>query len=219
MGNRYVPLPVIYWRYQGSRWAKVQRNWGGKYFFAGVTAAPTEPLSPAQSWTTLKRRADRVHRELVSIRDAGSSRSAARPGEGGGGALGGPMTGTISARLVPGPQGFFSTSAIYPIRTGWVAADHRRFVAVEAGADPIHPSTGVLGVFRQSYVDVTQTERLIKVPGAGALRLTGASGGRGRAAPGGPSEILGFTGERGVSGTLDVSAGSVSVDSTSTGGP
>ena len=41
------------------------------------------------------------------------------------------MTGTIGAHLVRSPQGFFSTSAIYPIRNGWVASDHRRFVAVE----------------------------------------------------------------------------------------
>src|SRR4051794_14198644 len=219
MGGRSLPLPEVYRRYEATQWARVQRHGDGKYLFAGVTAAPTEPLAPAQSWTTLRRRADRVHRELVSIRDAGSSRSAARRGEGAGMAPGGPMTGTIEAHLVRGPQSFFSTSAIYPAKYGWVASDHRRFVAVEAGADPIHPSTGVLGVFRQSYVDVTQSERLIKVPGAGALRLTGAPSGTGRAAPAGPSASLRFTGERGVSGTLDVSAGSVPVDSPSTGGP
>jgi hypothetical protein len=218
MGGRSLPLPEVYRPYEATQWERVQRHWEGKYFFAGVTAAPNEPLAPAESWRTLKRRAGRVGRELVSIRDTGSNRSAARRGEGGGVALGGPMTGTIGAHLVSGPQGFFSTSAIYPAQNGWVASDHRRFVAVEAGADPIHPSTGVLGVFRQSYVDVTQSERLIKVPGAGALRLTGASGGRGRAAPYGPSATLRFTGERGVSGTLDVSAGSVTVDSNSTGG-
>ena len=219
MGDRSLPLPEVYRPYEATQWARVQRRWEGNYFFAGVTGAPIEPLSPARSWVTLKRRADRVHRELVSIRDPGSSRSAAGRGEGGGQTLGGPMTGTIGGHLVPGPEGFFSTSAIYPVRTSWVASDHRRFVAVEAGADPTHPSTGVLGVFRQSYVDVTQAERLVKVPGAGALRLTGAPEGRGRAAVTGPNATLRFTGERGTSGTLDVSAGSVALDPTSTDGP
>jgi hypothetical protein len=93
-----------------------------------------------------------------------------------------------------------------------VAADHRRFTAVDAGADPLDPTTGVLGIFRQDYVDVTQTQRLVTVPGAGALKLTGAPAGSARAALAEPGATLRFTSEDGVSGTLDLSAGEVTLD-------
>ena len=210
MGGRSRPLPEIYRSYEATQWARVQRKWEGKYFFAGVTATPAAPLSPAASWTTLKHRADNLHRELVSIRDA-RTKVASRGGASQ--TLGSPMTGTTPPHLEPSPEGFFSTSLIYPLRNEWVAADHRRFTAVDAGADPIDPSTGVLGIFRQNYVDVTQTQHLVTVPGAGALRLTGVPAGSARAALAEPGATLRFTSASGVSGTLDLRAGEVALDS------
>lgn len=218
-GGRSLPLPEIYRPYEASQWARVQREWHGTYSFAGVTGAPTEPLSPAQSWRALKRSADHVGRELVSIRNSGSRHAASHGSRAGSSqTLGGPMTGTIPAHLVSSPEGFFSTSLIYPVRNGWVASDHRRFVAVEAGADPINPETGVLGVFRQDYVDVSQTQRLIKVPNAGALRITAAPNGS-RAALTQPGTTLRFTSESGVSGTLELDGGRVELDSAAGGSP
>jgi hypothetical protein len=123
------------------------------------------------------------------------------------------MTGTTPPHLEASPEGFFSTSLIYPLRNEWVAADHRRFIAVDAGADPLHPDTGVLGIFRQDYVNVTQTQRLVKVPGAGALKLTGAPTGSVQAAVAQQGATLRFTGEGGVSGTLDLSAAEITLDS------
>src|SRR5215211_947581 len=218
MGGRSRPLPEIYRPYEATQWARIQRRWKGKYFFAGVTAAPDVPLSPAESWTMLKHRADNLHRELVSIRNAGT-RSASSRARASREALGAPMTGTTPAHLEASPEGFFSTSLIYPLRNEWVAADHRRFLAVDAGAEPLDPTTGVLGIFRQNYVNVTQSQRLVRMPGAGALELTGAPAGSARAALNGPGTTLRFTSERGVSGTLDVSAGEVTLDSSPTDSP
>ncbi len=213
VGGRSLALPEIYSSYQATQWARVQRQWPGDYAFEGVIGSPIEPLTPSQGWTALKRRADHVGRELITIRNSGSRAS-------GGGAkarhratLGGPMTGTIPAHLVPGPEPFFSTSLIHPIRNAWVASDHRRFLAVEAGADPVHPSTGVVGILRQNYVRVSQSQRVVRVPGAGPLRLTGAPQGSGRAALRSPDAAVRFTGEAGAGGTLDLKTGRVTMDS------
>jgi hypothetical protein len=187
-----------------------------------VTGSPIEPLSPEHSWIALKRRADRVGRELVSIRDPGSrGRFGGESGAMAGSEAtpGGPMTGTTQPRLVPSPEPFFSTSLIYPFRNAWVASDHRRFLAVEAGADPVHPSTGVLGILRQNYLRVTQSQRVVKVHGAGPLRLTRAPEGVARAALESGSKSVRFTGKRGVSGSLDLTTGAVTVDSTPGGSP
>ena len=227
MDGHSLPLPEIYRPYEAIQWARVQARWDGRYFFAGVTGAPIEPLSPAQGWLELKRKADHVHRELVSIRNSGihsgtsadRSEAASKRDAGGRESLGSPMTQMTPAHLVANPEGFFSTSLIYPLRNEWVASDHRRFMAVDAGADPIHPSTGVLGIFRQNYLRVSQSQRVIKVPGAGALELTEAPAGSARAALGDVAGHLRFTSENGISGTLDLGDVTVTVDSPSGGSP
>jgi hypothetical protein len=220
VGGHSRSLPEIYRPYEAVQWARVQGRWDGRYAFAGVTGAPIEPLSPAQGWKELKRTADHVHRELVSIRNAGS-RSGATAQQGGSASrrLGAPMTESTPAHLVADPEGFFSTSLIYPLHNEWVAADRRHFTAVDAGADPIDPTTGVLGVFHQNYVTVTQTQRTIRLPGTGALTLTEAPTGSARAAIGGRAEPLRFTSESGATGTLDPDDATVTVDSLSGGSP
>jgi hypothetical protein len=227
MGGHSLPLPEIYRPHEAIQWAKVQRRWEGRYFFAGVTGAPDEPLSPAQGWKELKRKATRVRRELVSIRNAGSPAgvpaapegSAPRRGAGPGESPGSPMAETTSPHLDADPEGFFSTSVIYPLRNEWVASDHRRFTAVDAGADPLDPATGVLGVFHQNYLRVSQTQRVIKVPGAGALRLTAGPAGSARAVLSDDASRLRFTSESGMTGTLDVEDATITVDSPPDGAP
>jgi hypothetical protein len=227
MDGHSLPLPEIYRPYEATQWARVQGKWDGRYFFAGVTGAPNEPLSPAQGWRELKRKADNVRRELVSIRNSGihSDNSAARRGSAptrGSDTrepLGGPMAETTPAHLVANPEGFFSTSLIHPLRNEWVVSDHRRFTAVDAGADPLDPSTGVLGVFHQNYVRVRQTQRVIEVPDAGALELTQAPVGPTRAALDEDAARLRFTSESGISGTLDLADATVTVDSSAGGSP
>jgi hypothetical protein len=216
-GGHSLALPEIYRGYEATQWARIQRHWGGGYVFAGVTGAPNEHLSPAEGWKRLRNRADRVRRELVSIRESGVRFRPATGPSGSGRPVGGPMTTTTPAHLVQRPEGFFSTSLIYPLANEWVAADDRRFVAVDAGADPLDPSTGVLGIFRQNYLRVSQRQRVIKVPDTGALELTGAPSGAARAALARPSTRLRFRGANGQAGTLDLADGSVTLDG-STGG-
>lgn len=211
MSGHSLPLPEIYRPYEAVQWARIQDRWDGRYFFAGVTGAPNEPLSPAQGWKLLKRRADAVRRELVSFRDsrhAAARKAAERPASA---KVGAPMTGGIPAHLVANPEGFFSTSLIYPLANEWVASDRRRFIAVDAGSDPLDPTTGVLGIFRQNYLRVTQTQRVIKVPGAGELELTGAPAGPARAALAGPPELR-FEGAGGIGGILDLGDATVTLD-------
>jgi len=128
------------------------------------------------------------------------------------------MSATTPAHLVAKPQGFFSTSLIYPLANEWVAASRRRFVAVDAGTDPLNPSTGVLGIFRQNYVRVRQPERVIEVPGAGRLALTGAPAGAAKAALAGPRSLR-FEGANGISGVLDLSDATVTLDTRGGGSP
>jgi hypothetical protein len=115
------------------------------------------------------------------------------------------------AHLVARPEGFFSTSLVYPLTSEWVFSDARRFVAVDAGADPLDPSTGVVGVFRQNYVRVTQTQRVIRVPDAGALELTRGPSGPLTAARSPTSSRLRFVGASGLAGTLDLPDGTVRI--------
>jgi hypothetical protein len=210
IGGRSHPLPEIYRRYEANQWSLVQRHWSGEYSFAGVTSEPQSSLSAAQSWLALDARARRVHRELVSIRSSPQLAAVAKRA-GGMGAIGGPMTGTTAAHINTDPEGFFSTSVLYPLRNEWLVSSHRRFTAVDAGADPIHPSTGVLAIFRQNYVRVTQTQKVVKVPGAGALKLTGAPLGARPNARSQRAGDLAFTGANGTSGTLHLDDGTVTV--------
>lgn len=217
MGGRSLPLPEIYRPYEAAQWARIQDRWNGRFFFAGVTGAPDEPLSPAQGWKLLKRRAESVRRELVSFRNTPHARAARKAG-GASTEPGVPMSAAIQPRLVERPQGFFSTSLIYPLANEWVVSDRRRLIAVDAGADPLDPSTGVLGLFRQNYLRVTQRQRVIEVPGAGELELTGAPASSARAALSGGRELR-FEGANGVGGVLNLDGGTVTLDEPAEGGP
>ena len=216
MAGHSLPLPEVYHRYEATQWARIQDRWDGRYFFAGVTGAPDEPLSPARGWKLLKRRAENVRRELVSFRDTSYAtrgrdadrRGARRPASA---HVGAPMTETTAAHLVANPEGFFSTSVIHPLTNEWVVSDRRRFIAVDAGSDPLDPSTGVIGIFRQNYLRVTQTQRVIEVPGAGALKLTAAPAGPARAALT-RSPALRFEGTDGAGGVLDLRDATVTLD-------
>jgi hypothetical protein len=223
MGGHSRPLPEIYRPYEAAQWARIQDRWDGRYSFAGITGAPHEPLSPAQGWRTLVQRAERVGRELISFRDTAYASAARKAGAEranpvASGEAGTPMSTAIRPHVVARPEGFFSTSLIYPLANEWVVSDRRRFVSVDAGADPLDPSTGVLGIFRQNYVRVTQTQRVIEVPGAGELELTAAPPGPARVALS-RSPTLRFEGARGIGGFVDLSDGTATLDSPAGGSP
>jgi hypothetical protein len=116
------------------------------------------------------------------------------------------------AKIVQHPQGFFSTSLIWPLVNEWTVASRRTYTAVDAGADPTDRSNGVFGIFRQDFVHVRQDQDLVKVPGTGALEIIKA--------PLGPKvEIwaqrrgnIHFTSKNGISGTLHLKDDSVTLD-------
>jgi hypothetical protein len=124
-----------------------------------------------------------------------------------------PATGTRPAAIVPdGPGPFFSSDTIWPISNGWEASDHRTYTGVDAGVNPADRSVGELGIFRQDFVKVTQSQKVVDVPGAGTLRITHA--------PLGPSAStwaqkrgeLRFVGTRGIRGTLHLSDDKVTIE-------
>jgi hypothetical protein len=114
--------------------------------------------------------------------------------------------------IVPGGPGpFFSSDAIYPLTNGWQAGDRRTFTAVDAGANPARPSVGELGIFRQDFVKVTQTQRVVNVPGGGTLRIIKAPLGRSVATWAQARGDLEFVGSRGVRGVLHLNDDSVTI--------
>src|SRR3954451_19923214 len=96
-----------------------------------------------------------------------------------GGGHGLPATSVRAGEIVPGGPGpFFSSDTIYPVINGWQTSDHRSYTGVDAGANPANRSVGELGILRQDYTKVTQTQHVVNVPGAGALRITKAPEGK-----------------------------------------
>jgi hypothetical protein len=116
------------------------------------------------------------------------------------------------AEIVPGGPGpFFSSDTIYPLANGWEAGDRRTYTAVDAGGNPARPSVGELGIFRQDFVKVTQTQHVVNVPGAGTLRIVKAPLGPAAATSAQASGDLEFVGSRGVRGVLHLSDDSVTI--------
>jgi hypothetical protein len=115
--------------------------------------------------------------------------------------------------IVPGGPGpFFSSDVIWPIRNGWQASDRRSYTGVDAGVNPADHSVGELGILRQDFVKGTQTQHVVDVPGAGALRITDAPLGTGVATWAQKSGNLRFVGTRGVRGTLHLGDDTVSIE-------
>jgi hypothetical protein len=117
-----------------------------------------------------------------------------------------------AGEIVPGGPGpFFSSDTISPVVNGWQASDHRTYTGVDAGANPADPSVGELGIFRQDFVNATQKQHVVHVPGAGAIRITKAPLGRGVVTWAQKRGNLSFAGRRGVQGTLHLRTDTVTV--------
>jgi hypothetical protein len=109
----------------------------------------------------------------------------------------------------PGP--FFSSDTIYPFTNGWQAGDKRSYTAIDAGANPANPSMGVLGIFRQNHIDVTQSQKVVNVPGAGTVRIVRAPEGAAVATSAQRNGEIQFVGSHGARGTLHLSNDSVTM--------
>ncbi len=123
-----------------------------------------------------------------------------------------PATHIRPAEIVTEPPGpFFSSDVIYPFTNGWQAGDKHTYTAVDAGANPANPSMGELGIFRQDHIKVTQSQKVVNVPGAGTLRIVRGPEGAAVATSAQRSGKLRFVGSRGVRGTLDLGDDSVTI--------
>ena len=211
-----VPLPEIYFRNpdQAADWSRVQRHYNrthpGKcpYRFAGVTGTPGVPLTPREGWARLKRQScGRVGRELINLhlRSDGGGKAPAKP-------IGSPIGEPAAASLVSNPTPLFSSDQLWPLINAWGAETRRRLTAVQAGADPYDRSVGVLGIFRQNFVRVRQTQTLVRVPGAGPLEITEAPAGPDAKRPAQRGGLITFEGAGGLTGTLDLASDSVRVE-------
>jgi hypothetical protein len=114
-----------------------------------------------------------------------------------------PATATRPGEVFPHPsQGFTPTVSLWPVVSEWWTSDHRSLTVVDSGGDPGHRSTGVLGIFRHDYIRISQDFDIVKVAGAGALKITHA--------PLGPKVEtwaqrrgnIEFEGKNGITGTL-----------------
>ena len=167
---------------------------------AGTTAPkPADHTGPAHSSGGISQADQRAAQRRLS-RELGVSASRVKRLKSGRGL---PARTVRPGEIVPaGPGPFFSSDVIWPIRNGWQASDRRSYTAVEAGVNPADRSVGELGIFRQKFIRATQSQHVIDVPGAGALKITAAPLGRSVATWSQRRGSLRFVGKRGVRGTL-----------------
>lgn len=79
-----------------------------------------------------------------------------------------------------GEQPGFASGDLSKTTSGWGTSDHRKKTIVWAGASRLEPSLGLFLVFREDYIHGTQRGDLVKVPGAGEIRITRGPTGTGR---------------------------------------
>jgi len=121
------------------------------------------------------------------------------------------MTGSVPARIDRRPQGFISSEAVWPLVNAWRTADRHGFIEVDAGALSYDRSIGVFAIFRHDFTGVDQSADLVKVLGAGPLRITDAPQGDRVETAAQRDGRIDFTGARGVRGTLSLRDDSVSL--------
>jgi hypothetical protein len=111
---------------------------------------------------------------------------------------------TIPGQIDPNPQGFFPRDVINPLVNAWRTSSSRRFTEVDAGAEQVDHTVGVLGIFRGRSRGGAQRGTLVKVIGSGPLRIVAAPLGTSATAAQGDARIR-FVGATGIHGTLSLS--------------
>ena len=108
------------------------------------------------------------------------------------------------------PAGMIDPDAPVPIppkllvpRNGWLVSNGATLVAVYAGADPRDSTKGRFVIVRQNLVAGVQTQKVVDVPGAGALAITDAPTGQGVETTAQRGRLA-FHGAAGKSGVLDL---------------
>lgn len=115
------------------------------------------------------------------------------------------------ARVLDDPDPFASGAVMLPLNNEWLVADHRSLTAVDAGGDPYESSTGVLFIYREDFLEVTQTADTLRVKGSGPVTITQAPLGADVVTSAQASGKITFTGDRGVEGVLNLSDDSIRI--------
>jgi hypothetical protein len=92
----------------------------------------------------------------------------------------------------------------------YLVSDGRTLVAVYAGAAGDDAATGRFVIVRQNLAAGTQSQRVVDVPGAGAVTIVSAPHGA-AAETSGQTSVLQFRGLRGAAGTLSLASGRAAV--------
>jgi hypothetical protein len=130
------------------------------------------------------------------------------------GPYGKPREQTYPARIIGDPDPFCSSDTLSPLVNGWSVSNHRRFTAVQAGGNMYDDAEGVFCIFRQNFIAVTQRVKVVRVDGAGELKIIDAPAGRGRVQTRAQKRgRLRFRGTNGVTGTLRLRNDTVILDS------
>jgi hypothetical protein len=85
----------------------------------------------------------------------------------------------------------------------WLVSNGATLVAVYAGADPRDPTNGRFVIVRQNLVAGVQTQKVVDVPGAGALAITDAPSGAAVVTSAQRGRLV-FHGSAGKAGVLDL---------------
>lgn len=117
----------------------------------------------------------------------------------------------IPAEVVDNPTDFFSSGSLKPIENAWRVSDKERFTQVEAGSISGNDTIGAFAIFRHNFKNAGQTAALVKVIGAGPLKITKAPTGTGVEASAQRNGKIEFSSERGATGTLDLSNDTVTL--------
>ena len=103
--------------------------------------------------------------------------------------------------------------AQWPVKNGWVAANHRYSTIVTAGGHPVDSSKGTFCIVREDHLSFKQGMRIVVVRHSGPVQITDAPEGRGRIQISAQRRgKFRFRGETGVTGTLDLRTDRVTLD-------
>ena len=118
----------------------------------------------------------------------------------------------LAAAIVDSPNSFFASKSLKPISNAWRTSDQKRFTQVEAGAVPSEESDGAFAIFRHSFKGAGQDAKVVKVLGAGALKITKAPTGTSIESSAQRDGKIEFSSESGVTGSLHLEDDSIHLE-------
>jgi hypothetical protein len=123
----------------------------------------------------------------------------------------GPLPAVEGGKKFGPGAGFLPSTVQSPVTGGWESASHAEVLDIYAGADGEDRSTGLFAILR-TKANAQQTWDFVKVPGAGALKITRAPLGRKVARSAQVHGDFDFTSRSGIAGTLHIADDSVTLN-------